>query len=156
MLTHIPGNSRSRPIMRLTHSAMTGCSRAACHTRETCPFWSEAQLVSSLCCLDVSCGCFEFGPGLTERDACRRCHNGNLHRHGIHRAHLPGHVPGTGTHPARGRSISPSPFANSAVSAGEADSFIYAPALLAMTALKAQCTIHVWLGKLLAGTSGRY
>jgi hypothetical protein len=61
------------------------------------------------------------------------------------KGNAPGHVPGTIAHPARGRSISPSPFANSGVSAGEADPFIYAPALLAMTALKAQCTIHVWL-----------
>jgi hypothetical protein len=90
MLTHIHGDSRSRPIMRLTHSAMTGCSRAACHTRETCPSWSDAQIVSSLCCLNVWCGCIEFGPVLTECDACRRCHNGNPHWHGIYLAHLSG------------------------------------------------------------------
>ena len=56
-----------------------------------------------------------------------------------------GQVPGTGADLARGRSISPSPFANSAVSAGEAGPFIHAPALLAITALKAQCTILAWL-----------
>ena len=72
------------------------------------------------------------------------------------KGNAPGQVPGTGAYPARGRSISPSLFANSAVSAGEADPFIHAPALLAMTALKAQCIIHVWLRKLLTGTPGRY
>lgn len=48
VLIHIPGDSWSRSIMRLTHCAMTGCSRAACHACETSPFRSDAEMVSQL------------------------------------------------------------------------------------------------------------